>query len=177
MQLNQKQKLFVEHYLKTGNGAASAVAAGYSTKGSNVRATSLLSNINVKAYLEEKKAELAIQQAELAKKTQITTEWLVENAKKVLEYSLQLRGKGKDKVMVSPKYAIAANEQIAKLTGLLSQQQDTNITVQIERKEKELEVLEDFSAYQDQIITSDITSNTIQPNLQLVKAPSTAVDG
>jgi len=173
MTLNHKQQAFADSYLKTGNATQSVITAGYSSNGASVKGSNLLGNVKVKAYLEEKKAELAIQQAELAKKTQITTEWLVENAKKVLEYSIQINKK--TKLMVSPKYAIAANEQIAKLTGLLSQQQDTNITVQIERAEKPLEVLEDFSAYQDQI--TDTTSNTIQPNLQLVKAPSTAVDG
>lgn len=172
--LNKRQQAFAEAYLKTGVATSSYISAGYSPVAAAIKASQLLCNPKVKAYLAEKKAEIAIQQAELAKKNQVTTDWLVSNAKKVLEYSIQINKK--TKLMVSPKYAIAANEQIAKLTGLLTVQQDTNITIQIERAEKQLEVLEDFSDYQDQIAVTPTTDTTaIQPNLQLVKVPSTAV--
>jgi phage terminase small subunit len=56
--LNEKQRRFCEEYVKDNNGAKAAVRAGYSQKTARVQASQLLTILNIKAYIEELKAEL-----------------------------------------------------------------------------------------------------------------------
>jgi phage terminase small subunit len=51
--LTQQQIKFCHHYLETGNGTASAKAAGYGESGAHVRASTLLKNSKVQKYLED----------------------------------------------------------------------------------------------------------------------------
>lgn len=52
--LTEKQGRFVREFLVDGNGARSAVAAGYGVAGSRVTACRLLTNPNVRAVLDER---------------------------------------------------------------------------------------------------------------------------
>ena len=63
--LTLKQKAFVECYLVYRNGAEAARRAGYGVPSARITASRLLTNANIKA-------ELALKQAELAQKVEIT---------------------------------------------------------------------------------------------------------
>lgn len=61
MKLTQKQKLFADEYIKSGNATEAYIKAGYSVKnnGSAKAASSrLLTNVNLKHYIDAKMAEI-----------------------------------------------------------------------------------------------------------------------
>lgn len=59
MKLTPKQKKFADEYIKTGNATQSAIEAGYSKKTAQVIGAENLSKPMVKAYIEERMAEIA----------------------------------------------------------------------------------------------------------------------
>jgi phage terminase small subunit len=59
--MNERQQRFVHEYVKDFNGTQAAIRAGYSENGAAVQANSLLSNPKIKAAVEERKEEVAIQ--------------------------------------------------------------------------------------------------------------------
>ena len=75
-ELTEKQRLFCDEYMKDFNGTQAALRSGYSQKNAKVSAVQLLSSTNVQAYLAKKKAELAA-------KTQITQEQIVEGYRRL----------------------------------------------------------------------------------------------
>lgn len=83
--LTIKRRRFADYYLENPNNQAEAYRkAGYSggNETCRVEASKLLNNPNIKAYIE-------IRQKEIADRTTVTVEYIVEKAKKVLEMSLQ----------------------------------------------------------------------------------------
>ena len=61
MKLTQKQRLFADEYIKSGNATQAYIKAGYSVKtpGSAKAASSrLLTNVNLKHYIDAKMAEI-----------------------------------------------------------------------------------------------------------------------
>jgi phage terminase small subunit len=82
LQLPAKRQKFVDEYVKDCNGTQAAIRAGYSKKSAQVQSAQLLSIPIVKQAVEEK-------QAEIAKKNELTAEWVISKAKKVIERSLQ----------------------------------------------------------------------------------------
>ena len=61
MKLTQKQRLFADEYIKSGNATQSYIKAGYSVKSekvAGVNATRLLGNARVKSYIDAKMAEI-----------------------------------------------------------------------------------------------------------------------
>ena len=61
MELTQKQRLFADEYIKSGNATHSYILAGYNVKSGGVAAANanrLLKNANVKEYIEAKMAEI-----------------------------------------------------------------------------------------------------------------------
>lgn len=59
MKLTPKQKKFADEYIKTVNATQSAIEAGYSKKTAQVIGAENLSKPMVKAYIEERMAEIA----------------------------------------------------------------------------------------------------------------------
>ncbi|RAK21128.1 phage terminase small subunit [Anoxybacillus vitaminiphilus] len=57
--LTEKQKRFVEEYLIDLNGTQAAIRAGYSPKTAAEQASRLLKNVKVRAYIDERMAELS----------------------------------------------------------------------------------------------------------------------
>ncbi len=57
-EINPRQRLFVEEYLRLGDGEAAAVAAGYSPRGAARQAERLLSDPAVQAYRREAERRL-----------------------------------------------------------------------------------------------------------------------
>ena len=56
-ELNDKQRRFVDEYIKDLNGKQSAIRAGYSERTAESQASRLLSNAKVKAYMQKRMAE------------------------------------------------------------------------------------------------------------------------
>lgn len=58
MKLTQRQKLFADEYIKSGNAMQSAIKAGYSEKYAKSGSAKMLENVGIKAYIETKMAEI-----------------------------------------------------------------------------------------------------------------------
>lgn len=56
--MNPKQLIFVQEYIKCGNGKHAAIAAGYSENSAESQASRMLRNDKVKQYLNKKEANL-----------------------------------------------------------------------------------------------------------------------
>lgn len=73
---NAKYERFCQEYIVDSNGAKAAIRAGYSKNGAKVKASQLLTIINVKE-------RITYLQAELSKETGITTKRIIEEFAKV----------------------------------------------------------------------------------------------
>lgn len=80
--LPEKRRRFVDEYIIDCNGTQAAIRAEYSRKTANEQAARLLANVSVKAAIEEKLAEIR-------KKNEITADWVVDKAKKIIERCMQ----------------------------------------------------------------------------------------
>ena len=58
MKLTQKQKLFADEYIKSGNATQSAIKAGYASKSAQRMGSENLSKPVIKAYIDAKMAEI-----------------------------------------------------------------------------------------------------------------------
>ena len=58
MKLTIKQQRFADEYIISGNATKAAIEAGYSEKYANTNVTKLLQNTTIKAYIDERLAEL-----------------------------------------------------------------------------------------------------------------------
>lgn len=58
MKLTQKQKLFADEYIKSGNAMQSAIRAGYSEKYAKSSSAKMLENVGIKSYIDTKMAEI-----------------------------------------------------------------------------------------------------------------------
>lgn len=58
MKLAQKQKLFADEYIKSGNAMQSAIKAGYSEKYAKSSSAKMLENVGIKSYIDAKMAEI-----------------------------------------------------------------------------------------------------------------------
>ena len=56
--LNPKQLIFVQEYMKSSNGKHAAIAAGYSERSAESQASRMLRDAKVKQYLNKKEANL-----------------------------------------------------------------------------------------------------------------------
>ncbi len=82
--LTPKQKKFVHEYIVDLNGTQAAIRAEYSEKTARQIASNLLS----KVYIQE---AIAIHMAKMAKKTELSAEYVLEGLKEVAERCLQKR--------------------------------------------------------------------------------------
>lgn len=81
--LTQKEQVFVDEYIKTGNGKQSVIKAGYKVKNPEVLASNLLRKINVNS--------------EILKRQQEMHDETIADAKEILRYFTKvLRGEEKD---------------------------------------------------------------------------------
>lgn len=81
-QLPAKRQRFVDEYIKDCNGTQAAIRAGYSQKSAQVQSAQLLAIPMVKQAVEEK-------QAAIAKINEVSAEWVVQKAKKIVERCMQ----------------------------------------------------------------------------------------
>ena len=82
LQLPAKRQRFVDEYIKDCNGTQAAIRAGYSQKSAQVQSAQLLAIPMVKQAVEEK-------QAAIAKINEVSAEWVVQKAKKIVERCMQ----------------------------------------------------------------------------------------
>lgn len=71
--MNQRQRLFCEHYARDPNGTRAAVLAGYSEKTARQIASDLLTKFDVREYIEELTRE--IDSELIADAREIQTTW------------------------------------------------------------------------------------------------------
>jgi len=81
-QLPAKRRKFVDEYAIDCNGTQAAIRAGYSAKSAQQQSADLLLIPMVKKAVSEKLAEIA-------KKNEITAEWVIEKAKMIIERCTQ----------------------------------------------------------------------------------------
>ena len=129
--MTEKQKKFVDEYIKSLNAAESARRAGYAEKNADVTGAKLLVNPSVKSEIEKRLAEIkSVRTAELQEVLEFLT--LVMRGEIEEETALSV-GYGKtarvEKVMVKPKMKdrLRAAEHLLKL-GLESQVKEEKVT-------------------------------------------------
>lgn len=74
--MNEKYKRFCEEYMIDNNGMQAAIRVGYSEKRANVTACELLNKQEIKDYI-------AILRKDLAEKTKLTSEWVINRFKEI----------------------------------------------------------------------------------------------
>ena len=88
MKLTQKQRLFADEYIKSGNATRSYIKAGYSVKSekvAGVNATRMLGNARVRSYIDAKMAKIESHK--------------IADAKEVLQYLTRvLRGEETEEI-------------------------------------------------------------------------------
>lgn len=100
----RRQQHFAAHYAQTGNGAAAAVAAGYSSRSARVTASRLLTKANVRALVAEC-------QARTAERLEISRERAVAEFQAAAELA---------RVTGDPDAMIAAWREIGRMCGFYS---------------------------------------------------------
>lgn len=85
MKLTQKQRLFADEYIKSGNAMQSAIKAGYSEKYAKSSSAKMLENVGIKSYIDAKMAEIESHK--------------IADAKEVLQYLTRvLRGEETEEI-------------------------------------------------------------------------------
>jgi phage terminase small subunit len=56
--ISEKQKKFCDYYLESGNATEAYIKAGYNTKGARHNASRMITNDNIKAYIEERTRQM-----------------------------------------------------------------------------------------------------------------------
>lgn len=119
--MTAKQKRFCDEYLIDTNGAQAAIRAGYSPKAAKEQAARLLTNANIKSYIEERMA--AIQDKNIADAEE-TMRYLTSVLRgEATDEILRLNGEGiqvKDEVSAATKDRLKAAELLGKRYGLFS---------------------------------------------------------
>lgn len=97
--LTPKQAMFVKEYLVDLNGKQAAIRAGYSPKTAEMQASRLISNVKVKAAIQE-----AMDQR--AKRVEITSDYVLDTIRETIERCRQVQpvlDKKGDQIMVKTR--------------------------------------------------------------------------
>jgi len=76
MALTDKNKLFADHYLVELNATKAAVLSGYSEKTARVQGSRLMTNVDIRAYIDEK-------QKVISQKLELNAEWVLQRLKDI----------------------------------------------------------------------------------------------
>ncbi|WP_245909211.1 terminase small subunit [Psychrobacillus insolitus] len=127
--LNPKQQAFADHYIEIGSAEEAALKAGYSKAYARGKAYTLLANVGIKKYIENRMEELKSER--------------VANQQEILEYLTSimrgqqqeevLRGIGEgaqtvDDIDVSAKDRIKAAEMLGKRYAMWTEKQQVEVT-------------------------------------------------
>jgi phage terminase small subunit len=137
--LTEKQKRFADEYLVDLNAKQAAIRTGYSAKTAEQQASRLLSNVKVQEYIQNKQKKLEI-------KTELTTQWVLDNLKTVAERCMQAEPLyNKDGDIVEYTFqapgANKALELIGKHLGMFTDKIEQKITGSLDLTSKPKEVL------------------------------------
>lgn len=132
-ELNEKQKRFVEEYLRSGNASEAARNAGYSAKTAGESAAQLLKNIKVQSAIDSRLKEL---ESERVATTQEIQEYLTAVMRGELDEEVVVNvgvGKGytradKIKAQVGAKDRTKAAELLAKVRGMFVNKSELEVT-------------------------------------------------
>lgn len=80
--MNDRQKKFADEYLLCNSGTKAAIAAGYSAKTAKVKASQLLVDEEIEAYIIEKRQEVA-------KKHGVTLDRVIEEYSKIAFFDIR----------------------------------------------------------------------------------------
>jgi len=117
MKLTQKQKLFADYYLKTGNAEESAKRAGYSARGNT---TKLLQNTTICSYLKKRNdkidADNIASMKEVKEKVSAILRGEIEGVEikdilKAADFFAKTNGAFLDKVEVTEKHIVVDIEE------------------------------------------------------------------
>ena len=110
MKLTQKQRLFADEYIKSGNATQAYIKAGYNVKTDGVAASAairMLRNVKVKSYIDAKMAEIESHK--------------IADAKEVLEfYTRVLREEETEEVAMATKDDVLTVEKKPSMKDRLS---------------------------------------------------------
>lgn len=127
--LTAKQKRFVEEYLIDCNATQAAIRAGYSQKTAKQIGQRMLTNVDLKAYIDEQLEQI---RNEKTADAQEVLEYLTAVMRgEYTEQTLQLIGEGVQKIAnidVSAKERIKAAELIGKRYGMFKD----NVSIDLE---------------------------------------------
>lgn len=117
MTLQQKQKLFCEEYVKSGNATQAAIKAGYSKKTANRIANQNLSKLDIQKYIKELNNEITQNNIADAKEiqqalTKVIRGEILEEVPMIINGTQIIITK-----QVTPKDRIRACELLAKMIG------------------------------------------------------------
>ena len=122
--LNHRQQRFVDEFIVDLNCTQAAVRAGYSVKTAKQIGSRLLTHVDVALAIEKKKAELA-------ERTGVTQEWVIEKLQAVHEASMERTKAG---TAYNPAAANKSLELIGKHGGMWQEGHvagDINIQVNV----------------------------------------------
>lgn len=130
--MNAKHKRFCDEYLIDCNATQAAIRAGYSPKTAKVTGAKLLTNANLKAYIDE-------QLEQLHNKKTADAQEVIEYLTAVMrgeqtEQTLQLIGEGMQKITdidVSAKERLKAAELIGKRYGMFKDNVDVGGSIPV----------------------------------------------
>lgn len=128
--LTPKQKVFVAEYLKDLNATQAAIRAGYSERTAQEQSSRLLSNVIVKAAVEE-----AMQRRE--KRTEITQDYVLGGIKNLTERCIQ----EKDGKPIEPTAAFRGYELLGKHLKLFTDKSEITLENLKELTDEQLSTL------------------------------------
>lgn len=128
VRLTEKQKRFADYYIESGNGAESAIRAGYSEKTAKEIASENLTKPNIKKYIDEQLASKDVER--IASQDEILSYLTGLMRGEHTEQVLIGEGKGVQSITdmdVSAKDRIKAAELLGKRYGLWVDKQDIDV--------------------------------------------------
>ena len=156
MKLTEKQKKFADFYIKLGNATHAAIEAGYSKRTARSQGQRLLTNVDIKNYIDERMAQLAserimsaqeiLERLSLIASAEITETVVVANAEgyaeveKPPDFKVQIqamkellkRYPGNDKLLEQQLRKLTAEADIIeKKASLMEEGNSRKITVNI----------------------------------------------
>jgi len=125
--LSEMQKRFADYYLETGNATESAKRAGYSKKTARSQGQRLLTNVDIKNYIEERTTKLDKKR--------------IADVEEVMQfYSGVMRGEVKERFNIDAALGdrISAGKEIMKRFQLVEK---TNAELELELQKAKLDLL------------------------------------
>ncbi|MDG4962991.1 terminase small subunit [Lactococcus lactis] len=156
MKLTEKQKKFCDEYIKLGNATQAAINAGYSKRTARSQGQRLLTNVDIKNYIDERMEQLA---SERIMSAQEILERLSLIAKADIKETVVIaNAEGYSEVEKPPDFKV----QIQAMKELLKRYPDNDRL--LEQQLRKLKAEADVSEAKSKILTD--TANKLEGNLK-----------